>query len=248
MAFINVSYTPFFECADVNAQTVTFGLMGEIVDILSEDNGFYHVKNHHDGYMGYVQCGHITDDIYSATHSVSVRETLVFKEQNIKSPCPVHLPFGAKIHSDDIKNLDEKFIFILGYGYGIKEHFMPIHQKISSDLVKIAENYFISTPYLWGGRMTSGIDCSGLIQICAAAAGYELPRDAYQQEAFLTQDIQNVPRKRGDIVFWRGHVGIMKNDTNIIHANAHHMMCVSEPLSDVVKRANLPITSVKRLK
>ena len=83
------------------------------------------------------------------------------------------------------------------------------------------------------------------MEVSATLAGISLPRDSHEQESFLTQDVTNKPRQRGDIVFWKGHVGIMVNAVNILHANAYHMSCVIEPLEVVEKRSVLPFTSEK---
>jgi cell wall-associated NlpC family hydrolase len=107
-----------------------------------------------------------------------------------------------------------------------------------SDAVAVAEK-FLGTPYLWGGRTSIGLDCSGLVQLAFEAAGYNAPRDADMQAEELGEPInwnQGAKLRRGDLVFWEGHVGIMTSPTDLIHANAYHMAVEVEPLGEARER------------
>ena len=122
------------------------------------------------------------------------------------------------------------------------------------DWVAVAE-HFLETPYLWGGRTSEGIDCSGLVQTALMAAGIASPRDSDMQEAALGEPIaiddRTAPLARGDLVFWKGHVGIMRDPDTLLHANGWHMKTVSEPLAEARDRIAASgggkITSVRRL-
>jgi cell wall-associated NlpC family hydrolase len=123
-----------------------------------------------------------------------------------------------------------------------------------SDAVAVAE-LFLETPYLWGGRTSEGIDCSGLVQTALIAAGLASPRDSDMQEAMLGEPIAindpAAPLARGDLVFWKGHVGIMRDPVTLLHANGWHMKTVSEPLAQARERIAAggggEVTSVRRL-
>jgi cell wall-associated NlpC family hydrolase len=123
-----------------------------------------------------------------------------------------------------------------------------------ADWVGVAER-LIETPYLWGGRTSEGIDCSGLVQTALMAAAVASPRDSDMQEATLGEPIAiddgSAPLARGDLVFWKGHVGIMRDPVTLLHANGWHMKTVSEPLAEARDRIAATgggeITSVRRL-
>ena len=121
--------------------------------------------------------------------------------------------------------------------------------KRAPDFIAVAES-FLGVPYLWGGKSSLGIDCSGLVQIALQTAGVACPRDTYMQESALGQPKALAELRRGDLVFWKGHVGIASDATTLLHANAHHMMVVKEPVSEAVtriERSGSAVTSVKRL-
>jgi cell wall-associated NlpC family hydrolase len=127
-------------------------------------------------------------------------------------------------------------------------HVMPRTAK-QPDLVNVAET-LLNAPYLWGGKTSLGIDCSGLVQVALQAAGIVCPRDTYMQESALGQPASLSELRRGDLVFWKGHVAIARDSDTLIHANAHHMMVAIEPVDAAIARikaAGSEITSVKRL-
>jgi cell wall-associated NlpC family hydrolase len=119
----------------------------------------------------------------------------------------------------------------------------------ASDYVAVAEQ-FMDVPYLWGGKTAWGIDCSGLVQIALNASGIDAPRDSDMQEQGLGGDVGKKKLRRGDLMFWKGHVGILRDADTLLHANGYHMRVVSEPLKAALSRIEakgFPVTAVKRL-
>lgn len=215
--------------ADPRAEAVSQLLSGEQFAVLDLAAGWawgYSVSDH---YVGYVEAN-LLDAPTVATHVVAVREALIFSEPSIKSALRGSLPFGARVAS-----CAEGSFFAIEGGYIHHRHVLPAHAR-TADPVAIAE-LFLGMPYLWGGRGERGIDCSGLVQVAMAAAGITLPRDTDQQRAFPCEDLPaEVALRRGDIIHFPGHVGLMVDEMRLIHANAHWMAVVIEPLSDVVAR------------
>ncbi len=145
-----------------------------------------------------------------------------------------------------VSSSDRDFVQLADGRYAYAAH---VTQHFEADFVSVAER-FLHTPYLWGGKSVLGIDCSGLVQVSLAACGVQALRDSDMQEASLGTTIKDEPLKRGDLVFWKGHVGIMQDEGTLLHANGHHMQVVSEPLAVAVERIaakGSDITAVKRL-
>jgi cell wall-associated NlpC family hydrolase len=198
-----------------------------------------------DGYVGWIPAQALATPGPAATHKVAATRTLCFPGPNIKLPPLNALPLGAVV---TIVRQDERFA-VTGNGWHLPSvHLVPLKSK-ESDFVAIAE-MFLGTPYLWGGKTSLGIDCSGLVQIALQAAGVPAPRDSDMQELALGTPSTLANLKRGDLVFWKGHVAIARDAETLLHANAHHMMVASEPVQRAISRikaAGSEVTGVRRL-
>ncbi|MEF2551902.1 C40 family peptidase [Aurantimonas sp. A2-1-M11] len=235
-----------------NAPLDTEALFGEIVTVFDEDQeGWAWVQLQHDAYVGYVPSAALGAPGASPTHRVSVPRTLVFPGYDIKLP-PLHdLPMGARVAVVGAgEDHNASYARIEPAGAVVTQHIEPAG-NVAGDYVAIAEQ-FLGVPYLWGGKSASGIDCSGLVQIACQMAGIDAPRDTDMHERGLGTRIAGVEAlQRGDLVFWKGHVGIMLDGTRLLHANAHHMMTAVEPLAAMIERLDnkgAPVTSVRRVR
>jgi hypothetical protein len=201
-----------------------------------------------DGYVGWLPANALRAPGPALMHKVAVLRTLVFPGPSIKLPPIEALSFGCRL---TVARIEEPFAVIASGGYVPARHLAPLGAK-EPDLVSVAEK-FLGTPYLWGGKTSLGLDCSGLVQIAATACGIACPRDSDMQEqalgaALTVDDLSNL--RRGDLAFWKGHVAIVRNATTFIHANAFHMAVAVEPIRDALARiraSGCELTSVRRL-
>lgn len=221
-------------------------LSGETVQVFEDTDGWSWVQATRDSYVGYVESAHLSSTAHEATHMVSAVRTFVYREADLKSPMTGWASLNAPMQ---ISGTQGRFAACAGGGYVFSEHLAALG-TYTSDFVDMAMG-FLETPYLWGGRSSLGLDCSGLVQCALEASGIACPRDTDMQEAALGDPLpDNAPLERGDLVFWKGHVGIMLDGTTLLHANATHMKTVMEPVEPAIARiaqTDGPVTSIRRL-
>lgn len=209
-------------------------LMGERFKVIERKHDFYWGQALRDGYVGYVPVRAFRDSWYLPTQYVATLRTYVFAAPNLKSSILCALSLNALVN---VSREENGFSYINDMGWVFTDH-LSNFEKFADDFVAIAEAY-VNAPYQWGGRESIGLDCSGLLQQALYAAGFGCPRDSDMQAKLgtgidVTDDLKGL--KRGDLVFWKGHVAIMTDEANIIHANAHHMKVAVEPLKTAVRR------------
>lgn len=229
---------------DAAAEAVSQILPGEGFAAIDVAGGWAWGYSLHDHYVGFVPAAMLGDPI-APTHRVTASTALLFAGPSIKSAALATLPFGAKVAG----TMDDGFL-ATDSGFIHPRHVASIDAR-SDDPATVAET-FIGMPYLWGGRGADGIDCSGLVQAALAACGIAAPRDTdMQREALGTALAEDARLRRGDIVSFPGHIGLMADESRLIHANAHWMSVVIEPLADVVARLkpnhDRPILSCRRI-
>jgi hypothetical protein len=228
----------------------TQALFGEEVILYEDYEGWGWGQLARDGYVGYIPMAALDVGNAEPTHRVAVNLTFVYQRPDIKMSARRSSPLGAAVR---VRAVDGLFAQIGDSAFVFADHLRPFNEH-EKDFVAIAER-FLHVPYLWGGKTSLGIDCSGLVQISLDTAGVAAPRDTDLQERALGRplafDAKLRGLQRGDLVFWRGHVGIMQDETSLLHANAHHMLVVSEPLrivrDRILAKTSQPIASIKRL-
>ena len=200
-------------------------------------------------YAGWVRARDLVDTKIVPTHAVATLRAPVFSRPDLKSPIRQSLPVTARIRSaGEAEGNGGRYVQLGGGGFVSNKHLRPLNE-VMVDFVDTAEA-FQGLPYIWGGNSADGMDCSGLVKLALQTAGMPAPRDADQQEAALgaphRPDSALMNLRRGDLVFWPGHVGVMQTSGRLLHANAHHMRVATEPLRDAVERIGA-IRTVKRL-
>jgi len=226
----------------------TEALRGEVVTLYDESEGWAWVQLSRDGYVGYMPSEGLTPRLVAPTHRISALRTYVYPEPDGKTPPLALLSLNASVAA---RGDDGKFLALEDNGYVVASHAAPIGAA-EPDFVAVAEG-FLGTPYLWGGRTSIGLDCSGLVQLALEAAGHSAPRDADMQAQELGRAVdwrKGAALRRGDLVFWEGHVGIMTTAKDFLHANAFHMAVAAEPFARASKRieaAGYEVTCVRRL-
>jgi len=227
----------------------TEALFGETVTVYDESGGWAWVQLNRDRYVGYVPVDTVSQEIVTPTHRVRALGTFVYPSPDIKTPPLMHLSLNAELC---VVDSNQQFCALHDGGFVVSRHVIE-RDRYARDFVEIAER-FIGTPYLWGGRTRLGLDCSGLVQVSLEAAGIAAPRDTDMQEVELGVDVPVTVIEeglaRGDLIFWKGHVGIMVDSVTMVHANAHHMMVAVETLPEAAQRiskSGSQIRAIKRL-
>lgn len=243
---------PLRESPRFDARLDTEALYGETVRVFDEQEGWSWVQVDRDGYVGYVPSEALGSVSEPVTHRISTLHTHAYPAPDKKVPPSTLLTLNAGVVVTGAAPGQKGFVRIASGSFVFERHVAPIADK-EPDFVAVAER-FVGTPYLWGGRTSLGIDCSGLIQLSLQAAGRHALRDSDMQEGTLgtalpdTED--HAVLKRGDLVFWNGHLGVMVDGENLLHANGYYMQTVVEPLSVAVERIagiHGPVTAIKRL-
>lgn len=226
---ITVHRAPRFD-----AMQLTQALFGETVKLFHEEEGWAWVQLGKDGYVGYVNGNALSSQVSAPTHRVAVPSTFMYPEASLKTqpaiPLTLNAQVAVKVENGAYSQLSNgRFVFTA--------HLKRV-DDVEGDFVAVAE-MFRHVPYYWGGKSVHGLDCSGLVQLSLEACGQMALRDSDMQEATLGErlmvnDLDAL--KRGDLVFWDGHVGIMTDEKTLLHANGHHMMVVAEPLKEAVDR------------
>ncbi|MET3613862.1 cell wall-associated NlpC family hydrolase [Rhizobium aquaticum] len=221
---------------DMSAGIDTQLLFGETLRIFERRDGWAWVQAETDGYVGYMAEGDLVSPAQQSTHWIIQPRTFVYPEPDMKRPRALALSLGSRITViGEAETRGTRYLLLAGGGSVIAAHCVPVGPAAGDDYVAIAAR-LLETPYLWGGKSAFGIDCSGLVQLSMLMAGKPAPRDSDMQAAGLGAEIGFDELRRGDLVFWKGHVAIMEDEETMIHANGHTMSVAREGLKAAVER------------
>jgi cell wall-associated NlpC family hydrolase len=248
MQVIDVS-APLRSAPTPEASLDTEALHGERVTVYEEtEEGWSWGQLARDGYVGWLPSNALAKESAKPTHRIRAIRTFVFPKPDIKSPPIASLSFGSEVA---VKREEASFIVSESGGFIPKQHAAKSGSH-ESDPVEVAKR-FLGTPYLWGGKTSVGLDCSGLVQLALQSAGYECPRDSDMQQKIgkpVSFSGEEKILARGDLIFWKGHVGFYSGEGVLLHANAFHMAVAEEALADAIKRIRVSgseVLEVRRL-
>ena len=243
------SLAPLREGPSTDAALLTQALKGERVTIYDRNReGFAWGQLNSDGYVGWLPDRALAKPGGNPTHKITSLRTFAFPGPSIKLPPDETLVMGAMV---TVIREEGPFAVTREGWYLPRQHLGDI-DRYAEDFVAVAER-FVGTPYLWGGKSSLGIDCSGLVQVSLNAAGTGCPRDSDMQQDGLGRILglaESSKLQRGDLIFWKGHVAVVRDADSIVHANVHHMATVIENTRDAIARikaAGSEISAIKRL-
>ncbi len=240
-----VGHAPVRKAPSHDAPLLTEALRGERVTVYEiDDEGWAWGQLAQDGYVGWLPAAALLAPRAEPTHRVAALRTLVFPAADIKQPPLDGLPLGARV---SVTQMQPPFA-VHSDGYTPARHLRALDTN-EADFVAVAEQ-FSCVPYLWGGKTSLGLDCSGLVQVALNACGIVCPRDSDMQERALGRPVDLGSLRRGDLLFWKGHVAIACDANILLHANAFHMSVAVEPVAQAIERISASgseVTSVRRI-
>ncbi|MBB5753925.1 NlpC/P60 family protein [Prosthecomicrobium pneumaticum] len=225
----------------------TEALRGEVVRVFEETiEGWAWGQIETDGYVGYFSADALGPLAPEPTHRVIVPRTFLYPAPDLRRPPREALSLGATLALGEAVETRGTLYRMTADGAAavVDRHVAPLDAPHADDWVAVAEG-FLGAPYLWGGRTSLGLDCSALVQLSLAACGIAAPRDSDLQESAVGRPAEGPPR-RGDLVFWPGHVGLVAADETLLHASGFQMQVVREPLAGAIARIGAP-RSIRRL-
>lgn len=244
---IRFAHTPVKKVPRPDASLETEALLGEAVTVYDiDEEGWAWGQLEADGYVGWFSADALGPVDPAPTHRVIAPRSHFYPIASFKAEPLGAVPMGATV---PVSRIEGRFA-ATPYGFIRATHLAPLDAP-ASDFVSVAER-LIGTPYVWGGKCGDGLDCSGLVQLAMTLAGRAAPRDSDMQAAGLGDPLpQGVNGlQRGDLVFWKGHVGIMRDAATLLHANVFHMAVASEPLAEALVRIDTggdgPATGFRR--
>ena len=212
-------------------------LAGEAVRVFERDGdtGSAWISRERDGYVGYVDLADLVDD-FEPTHMVRAPRSFTYEEPDLKAPVAFQCSMGERVAvSAEQETRGTRYLRHHDGGWMVADHLVPLAER-GGDPVSHALT-LLHTPYLWGGETGFGVDCSGLVVLGHLLAGRDVPRDSDMQAERLGRPLAGLgDLQRGDLVFWRGHVGMMEDEQTLLHANGHTMSVAREPLAEAVAR------------
>ena len=217
-------------------------LYGEKFKILSKKKNWIKIKTLFDNYTGYIKDSRYVEK-FNPIYKVANLKAKIFKKPNTGTNS--WLPLGSKLPVIEENN---SYIKIDRNKWIKKNDIKEINHK-EKNFVKIFKK-FLNTKYIWGGKTYKGIDCSALLQIFFFYNNLFYPRDSKDQIRYFKRKLRK-KFKKGDIIFWKGHVAICLNSKYLIHAYGPEKKVIIMPIINTINRiektANLKVKKIARI-
>ncbi len=229
-----------------NSGIVSQILLGEDFKSQSKIGKFYKGYKAYDKYKGFIEAKDLHLDKNKKTHKIISKECNIYKKPNNKYKLNKKIFFNSRISI-----LDDKNSFIqTKNGWILKKNIKPINfrKKHFLDNIKL----YLNTKYLWGGNSPKGLDCSALVQELLKFNNIYCPRDSKDQKKFFRKEISIKNIRKGDLLFWKGHVAIALSNKKLVHAFGPRkkvvIMGIKETVKKIYSKSKLPLLCVKRIK
>ena len=243
--FLNKSVANIYFKPSHNSEVVSQILYGEKFKILLKRKKYIKIKTHYDNYIGYIKKGKFLENFKPSYKISKIKSRIFFKRDKRFLSSNHYLYYGSGVCK---RNENKKYIEFEKNKWIKKSDIKNIdhHEK---NYIKIFK-FFLNTKYLWGGKTCDGIDCSALVQIYFYYNRIFFPRDTKDQIRFCKRK-RSKNRLKGDIVFWKGHVGICLNKSRFIHAYGPKKKVIIMPTIQTIKlidkTANLKVKKISNI-
>ena len=229
---------------DVVSEVTSQILYGEKFKIISKNKNWIKIKVSFDNYTGYIKNKDYTED-HKPTHKIFILKANIYNKQ--KNKTKYFLPFASRISIiQESKNFIE-----FEKNKWIKKNDIKKINHIEKNYLKILK-LFLKTKYVWGGKTYRGIDCSAILQLFFYYNNKFYPRDTKDQIKYSAKRNNSGIFKKGDIIFWKGHVALCINSQKLIHAYSPEkkvlIMNITETINRIEKTAKLTVKKISPIK
>ena len=242
--FYKNKLTNIYERSSIRSLISSQILYGERFKILSKNISWLKIKTSFDNYIGYIRDKDYSG-VHSPTHKVFSLKVSIFDKQ--KKETKYYLPFASKV---SIIQENKKFVEFEKNKWILKKNIRKIDHK-EKDYLKILK-LFLKTKYVWGGKTYKGIDCSAILQLLYYYNNTFYPRDTRDQLRYSKDNIKNKKFKKGDVIFWNGHVAVCINTKNLIHAYGPEkkvlIMSTTKTIDRIERTTNLIVKKISSIK
>ena len=235
-------FSNIYKLPNIRSEVTSQILYGERFKILSKRKGWIKIKSLYDRYIGYIKNKNYVNKL-KISHKVSNIQANIFKKPNVKTKKTLY--FGSKLSV-----IEQRIGFVRfekNRWVKLKDIKKITHKE--KNFIKIFK-LFLKTKYVWGGKTNKGIDCSALLQIFFYYNNLFYPRDTKDQ---INYSIKKISKKfkKGDIIFWKGHVAICINSNQLIHAYGPEKRVIVMPINKTIKMildtANLKVRKISKI-